>query len=98
MAFAMRNYRDLFKRSKKKNLLTKSIFAKNDNTLNAYAHFANRLKYDISEIAILKENMHTRFFNSINHLSLLVTDGPEITKKNERCGFSTIQIYNDDRQ
>ncbi len=40
----MRNYRDLSKRSKKKNLLTKSILAKDDNILNAYAHLANCLK------------------------------------------------------
>ena len=98
MIFAMRNYRDLFKCSKKKNLLTKSIFVKNDNILNAYAHLANRLEYDTLEIAILKKNMHTDFFNSINHLSLFITDESEVSKKNEKCDFSTIQVYNDDQQ
>jgi hypothetical protein len=53
----MRNYRDLFQCSKKKNLVRKSILAKDDNILNAYAHLANRLEYDTSEIAILKENI-----------------------------------------
>ena len=90
MIFAMRNYRDLFKRSKKKDFLTKSIFAKNDNMLNAYAHFADRLSYNTFEIIILKKNMHTGFFNSINHLSLFVTDKSEISKNSEKCCFSTI--------
>ena len=98
MIFAMRNYRDLFKCSKKKNLLTKSIFVKNDNILNAYAHLANHLEYDTSEIAILKKNMHTDLSSSISHLSLLVTDRSKVLKKIKRCDFSTIQVYNDDRQ
>ena len=66
--------------------------------MNAYAHLANRLEYDTSEIAILKKNIHTDFFSSINHLSLLVTDESEVSKKSEKCDFSTIQVYNDDRQ
>lgn len=87
MIFAMRNYRDLFKCSKKKGFLTKSIFAKNDNILNAYVHLANRLEYDIFEIAILKKNMHSEIFNSINHLSLFVTDESEISKKKRKMRF-----------
>ena len=98
MAFAMRNYRDLPKRSKKKDLLAKSILAKVDNILNAYAHLADRLGYDTPEIATLKENMHTGLSSSISHLPLLVTDGPGVSKKSERCGFPTIQAYNDDRE
>ena len=98
MVFAMRNYRDLFKRSKKNFFLAKSIFANDDNTLNAYAHLADRLRYDTPAIATLKENMHTGLFNSINHLPLLVTNGSGVTKKSEKCGFLTIQTYNDDRQ
>jgi hypothetical protein len=98
MTFAMRNYRDLSKRSKKKNLLTKSILAKDDNILNAYAHLVDRLEYDTSEITILKKNMHTKLSSSISHLSLLVTDESEVSKKSERCDFSTIQAYNDDQE
>ena len=98
MIFAMRNYRDLPKRSKKKNFLAKSIFAKNNNTLNAYAHLADRLGYDISAIIILKKNMHTDFSSSISHWSLLVTDRSGVSKKSKKCGFSMIQAYTDDRQ
>ncbi len=42
--------------------------------------------------------MHTKLFSSISHLSLLVTDESEISKKSEKCDFSTIQVYNDDRE
>ena len=62
----MRSYCDRFKRSKKKKFMTKSIFANDNNTLNAYIYFANHLDYDTSAIVILKKNMHTEFFNSIN--------------------------------
>ena len=98
MIFTMRNYRNLFKRSKKKNLLIKSIFAKDDNILNAYAHLANCLEYDTFEIAILRENMHIDLSSSINHLSLFVTDESEVSKKSKRCDFSIIQVYSDDWQ
>jgi hypothetical protein len=42
--------------------------------------------------------MHTELSNSINHLSLLVTNESEVSKKSEKCDFSTIQVYNDDRE
>ncbi len=42
--------------------------------------------------------MHTELSNSINHLSLLVTNESEVSKKSEKCDFSTIQAYNDDRE
>lgn len=86
----MRNCCDLLKRSKKKKFLTKLIFAKKDNILNTYVYFANRLKYNISEIAILKKNIRKNFIDSINHLPLLVTDKSEFSKKDKKCNFSTI--------